>query len=126
MKTVTTIARYLLGITFVVFSLNFWFKFIPLPAPEEGSQAATFMGLMIGSGYLVVVKVLELLGGALLLVGRYVNLGLALLGPIVVNICLYHIFILKGGYPIAVLVAVLAVVALAGRREFINSLMAPK
>lgn len=126
MKTVTTIARYLLGIVFVVFSLNFWFKFIPVPPPEDGTQAAAFMGAIFTSGYLVVVKILELLGGVLLLVGRYVNLGLALLGPIVVNICLYHIFLVKGGYPMAILVAVLAVVALAGRRDFITTLMAPK
>jgi len=126
MKYIPLIARYLLGIVFVVFSLNFWLKFIEVPMPEEGSQAANFMTILVTTGFLTVVKILELLGGILLLVGRFVNLALAVLGPIVVNISLYHVFILKGDYGMAVLVSVLAIVALAGRRDFINSLMAAK
>jgi len=126
MKHIPTIARCLLGLIFVVFSLNFWLGFIPVPPPPEDSAAAAFMGAIYASGFLTVVKILELLGGALLLAGRYVNFALAVLGPIVVNIVLYHIFILQGGYLMAVVVGVLAVVALAGRREFVNALCAPK
>jgi len=126
MKHIPTIARYLLGLIFVVFGLNFWLGFIPVPPPPEDSAAAAFMGAIYASGFLTVVKILEVLGGALLLAGRYVNFALAVLGPIVVNIVLYHIFILQGGYLMAVVVGVLAVVALAGRREFVNALCAPK
>jgi putative oxidoreductase len=126
MKHIPTIARYLLGIVFVVFGTNFWFRFIPVPSPEEGSLAAGFMGALFLSGFLTVVKILEVLGGILLLSGRYVNLALAVLGPIVVVIVLYHLFILQGGYPMAALVGTLAIVALSGRREFINSLLSPR
>jgi len=126
MKYIPLIARYLLGALFVIFSLNFWLHFIPVPSPEEGSLAAGFIGALYMSGFLAVVKVLELLGGLLLLAGRYVNLALATLGPIVVVIVLYHLFILEGGYPMAVLLGVLSIVALAGRREFVTSLVSPK
>ncbi len=126
MKHLPTIARYLLGLVFVVFGLNFWLGFIPVPPPPEDSAAVAFMGAIYASGFLTVVKILEVLSGALLLAGRYVNFALAVLGPIVVNIVLYHVFILQGGYPMAGLVGLLAVVALAGRREFVNALCAPK
>jgi len=126
MKHIPTIARYLLGAMFLVFGLNFWLKFIPIPSPPEGSLAADFMGALYLSGFLTVVKILEVLGAILLLSGRYVNLALGWLGPIVVVIGLYHLFIVKGGYPMAIVLGILAITALAGRRDFITSLLAPK
>lgn len=126
MKHLPTIARYLLGLLFLVFGLNFWLKFIPIPSPEQGSLAAGFMGALYMSGFLTVVKILEVLGAILLLAGRYVNLALAILGPIVVVIALYHLFIVKGGYPMVVVLGVLSLTALAGRRDFITSLFNAK
>ncbi len=126
MKTVTLIARYLLGVIFLVFSLNFWLQFMPIPAPPEGSAAANFIGAIYMSGFLAVVKVLELSGAILLLIGRYVNLGLAVLGPIVVVIGMYHIIILQAGYGMAAVLGLLAATALAGRRDFINTLLAAR
>ncbi len=126
MKYLPLVARYLLGVIFVIFSLNFWLHFFPMPSPAEGSLAAGFIGALYGSGFLAVVKVFELLGGILLLTGRYVNLALGVLGPIVVVIVLYHVLILEGGYPMAILLGTLSIVSLAGRREFITSLVSPK
>ncbi len=126
MNHIPTIARYLLGAMFLIFGLNFWLKFIPVPAPEEGSLAASFIGALYLSGFLTVVKILEVLGAVLLLSGRYVNLALAWLGSIVVVINLYHLFILKGGYPMAIVLGVLAITALAGRRDFAKALLSAK
>ena len=126
MKYLPLVARYLLGVIFVIFSLNFWLHFFPMPSPAEGSLAAGFIGALYGSGFLAVVKVFELLGGILLLTGRYVNLALGVLGPIVVVIVLYHVLTREGGYPMASLLGTLAIVALAGRREFITSLVSSK
>lgn len=126
MKYIPLAARYLLGLLFVIFAANFWFRFIPVPSPEEGSLAAGFMGALYVSGFLTVVKILELLGGILLLAGRYVNLALAVLGPIVIVIVLYHLFILEGGYPMAITLGVLAIAALSGQRGFLKELLAQK
>lgn len=126
MKYIPIAARYLLGLLFVIFAANFWFKFIPVPSPEEGSLAAGFMGALYLSGFLTVVKMLELLGGILLLTGRYVNLALAVLGPIVIVIVLYHFLIVEGGYPMAIVLGVLAVTALSGQRGFLKELLAQK
>ena len=47
-------------------------------------------------------------GGALLAIGVFVPLGLTLLGPVIVNILCFHIFLEPKGLPIAVVVSALA------------------
>jgi len=126
MKHLPAIARYLLGLIFVVFGLNFWLQFLEVPRPGVLTQAAAFMGAMYGSGYLTVVKALEVIGGALLLSGRFVNLGLILLGPIVVNIAIYHGFLVKGGYPMAIALVVLSLIVLAGRKDLLKTIFSAK
>ena len=122
MKLASTIARLLLGLAFLVFSLNFWFHFIKLPPPVPGTPAGDFMIAIYGSGYLTFVKVLELTGALLLLSGKFVNLGLSLIGPVVINILLYHFLLLKGGYELPVVLGVLALVALLGRSDYVKTL----
>lgn len=124
MKLASTIARLLLGFLFLVFSLNFWLHFIAIPMPPAGSPAANFMGAIYGSGFLTVVKVLELTGAILLLSGKFVNLGLTLIGPIVVNILMFHFIIAGGGYGLPVVLGVLALVALLGRKDYTAALIA--
>ena len=100
------LARVVLGLPFVVFSLNFFFHFManpPGPSPE--SPAAQFTGAMIASGYFNVVKVLELVGGLLVISGRLVPLGLTILTPIAVNILLYEVFLVGQAGPGVALVA---------------------
>ncbi|MEM7481236.1 MAG: hypothetical protein AAF481_08690 [Acidobacteriota bacterium] len=90
MGVMDKMARFLLAAIFVVFGVNGFVGF--LPPPEAAPDGAQFLGLMIASGYLAVVKVLEIIGGLLLLIGR-LPLGLTVLGPIVVNIVLFHLFL---------------------------------
>ena len=92
MKYLNRITAALLGLVFVVFGSNFFLKFIPIPMPPEGSPAAMFMGGMYASGLLAFVKVLEILGGVLVAVPKTRNLGLLVLGPIIVNIFAFHFF----------------------------------
>jgi len=92
MKFVTLIARLLLGVIFVVFGLNGFFNFISL-GPLPSGLAGQFVGALAQSHYFWVVAGLQVLGGALLLVNRFVPLGLVLLGPVIVNILLYHLFL---------------------------------
>lgn len=89
MKIAAMIARYLLGLGFVVFGLNAFLQF--LPPPELSGQGGEFMELMVESGYFNFVAVIKIVGGLLLLLGRFVPLGLTLLGPVLVNILLFHI-----------------------------------
>ena len=98
MKHLPTIAGVLLGLAFVVFGSNFFLNFIPMPNDPSPADAPhkLFMGALFPTGYLAFVKVLEILGGVLVAVPRTRNLGLLVLGPIIVNILCFHIFLMKG------------------------------
>jgi putative oxidoreductase len=107
MKYAIHIARILLGLVFVVFGSNAFLHFIPVP-PMQGDSGA-FMGALIHSGYVYVIAGLQVAGGLCLLIGsRLVPLGLILLGPVIVNIMLYHIFLDPTGLPIACVISALA------------------
>jgi putative oxidoreductase len=96
MKIATIIARSLLGVIFVVFGSNMFLHFIPMPPPPEG-PARDFMTALFVSHQLYVIGALQLAGGLLLLAGRWAPLGLTLLGPIIVNILAFHVFMSPGG-----------------------------
>jgi putative oxidoreductase len=105
MRTVSTIARYLLGLIFTVFGLNGFLNFIPAsPVPPLAGQ---FIGALIQSHYMTVVFALELACGLLLLVNRYVPLALTTLAPIIFNIVLVHVFLAPAGLPLAAVVVLL-------------------
>jgi uncharacterized membrane protein YphA (DoxX/SURF4 family) len=107
MKYVIVIVRVLLGLMFAVFGSNAFLHFIPMP--EMHGQAGAFMTALASSGYLYVIAVLQVLGGLCLLLGaRFVPLGLTLLGPVIVNIVLYHVFLEPQGLPMAIVVAALS------------------
>ena len=87
------VARVLVGLPFLVFGLDFFIKVLPMPAPQFPESATKFIGVLGASGYLTAVKVLEVTGGALVLSGRLVPLGLVMLTPVAVNIALFEIFL---------------------------------
>lgn len=124
MKIAVLIARILLGLVFVVFGLNGFLHFIPMQMPS--GLAGQFAGAMYASHYLLAVSLFEVVGGALLLAGRYIPLGLTLLGPIVVNILLFHITMAPAGLPIALLTAVLWFIVFAGVRKAFAGIFAAK
>lgn len=105
MKIVGIIVRVLLGLMFVLFGSNAFLHFMPMP-PMAG-PAGEFIGAMNSTGYLQAIAAFQVIGGLLLLIG-FVPLGLLVLGPIIVNIVLFHIFMERSGLGMALIVAALA------------------
>ncbi|NDG73617.1 MAG: hypothetical protein EBY32_20405 [Proteobacteria bacterium] len=124
MKHFYNFTAALLGLIFIVFGVNFFLKFIAIPEPSEGSPAAMFMRGMFLGGFLAFVKVLEILGGLLVAIPGTRNLGLLILGPIIVNIAAFNFFFfgpLALFQPPVLLVSVLALIQLvAARHAFRN------
>jgi uncharacterized membrane protein YphA (DoxX/SURF4 family) len=112
MKIATLIVRILLGLAFVVFGLNGFLHFFPNPPPPKG-PAGDFTSALASTGYFQVVMALQFVGGVLVLSGRFLPLGLLLLGPVIVNILLFHLFMQPVGLGMAVLVSVLFLFLLA-------------
>jgi hypothetical protein len=106
MKTVSSVARILLGIVFTVLGLNGFLHFIPM-GPAPAGFAEKHLGALESSHYLTVVFVFEFVTGTLLLVNRYVPFALTTLAAIIVNILLFHILMAPAGLPPAVFVALL-------------------
>ena len=115
MKILTNVSRFLLGFIFLVFGLNGFLHFIPMPPPS--GVAAQFLGSMFVTKYLLFVFAIQLIGGVLLLINRYVPLALTILGPIIVNILLFHSLMNPAGLGLAVLVAIQWAVVFASMRS---------
>ena len=107
MKTASIIIRVVLGLTFVTFGLNMFLNFIHMPPPPEG-PAREFMTALFMSHYVYVVGALQVVGGLILLSGRWMPLGLTLLGPVIVNIVCFHVLMAPAGLPLALVVLFLA------------------
>ena len=115
MKIAVLIARILLGLLFAVFGLNGFLHFIPMKPPT--GLAGQYMGALFVSHYLVVVFVLQLVGGVLLLANRFVPLALVLLGPVIVNILLFHATMAPEGLPMILFAIVLWLIVFTGVRQ---------
>ena len=90
MRIAALIARLLLGLIFFVFGLNGFLHFLSM-GPMPAGLAGQYITVMMQSHYLYFVAAFQVAGGALLLIGRYIPLALTLLGPVIVNILLYHL-----------------------------------
>jgi putative oxidoreductase len=121
MKIVILIARLLLGLVFVVFGLNGFLNFLSM-GPMPTGLAGHFIGALFQSHYFWVVAGIQVVGGLLLLVNRFVPLALVLLGPVIVNILLYHLFLNPAGIALAILVTVLWFIVFYGHRQYFSGI----
>jgi putative oxidoreductase len=124
MKYAFVIARVLLGLVFTVFGLNAFLHFFPNP-PVPG-LAGQFMGALLGSHYYVIAFGTELIGGVLLLSNRYVPFALTLLGPVIVNILSFHMFLNSENMAPAIVVTVLWFVVFSQVRSAFGGLFMAK
>jgi uncharacterized membrane protein YphA (DoxX/SURF4 family) len=121
MKIVTLIARILLGLVFVVFGLNGFLNFLSM-GPMPTGLAGQFVGALALSHYFWVVAALQIAGGVLLLANRFVPLALVLLGPVIVNIICFHVFLNPSGAVPAVVVTVLWLIVFYDNRQYFSGI----
>ena len=83
-KKVTMLLSILLGLVLIVFGLNKFFNFMPMP-PMEG-EAAEFMGALGKAGYFPILGFLEVFIGLLLITKKWTGFALVLLAPLVKHV----------------------------------------
>lgn len=120
MKIAATISRYLLGLVFFVFGLNGFLHFIK-GAPPPG-PAGDFVNAMITTHFWIVVSLVQTLGGLLLLVNRYVVFALVILGPVIVNIFFFHLFMAPQGLPLASVVVILWIILAVRNKQHLSGI----
>src|SRR6476619_4785937 len=119
MKIAVLISRLLLGLISVVFGLNGFLNFLSM-GPMPTGLAGQFVGALVLSHYFWVVAALQIMGGVLLLVNRFVPLALVLLGAVIVNILCYHVFLNPCGAAPAAVVTVLWLIVFYGKRQYFS------
>lgn len=124
MKIAATVARLLLGLMFLVFGSNMFVHFIPM-GPMPTGVAGEFTATLVKAHYMLPVGVVMVFSGVLLLVNRFVPLALVLLGPVLVNILLYHALMAPAGIGMGALATLLWFVVFARYRAAFAPLFAP-
>jgi uncharacterized membrane protein YphA (DoxX/SURF4 family) len=93
MRWLALAARVLVGGGFVFAALMYFLGTMPAQ-PDLPEPAKQLGGVLGSSGWMTVVKVLELVGGVLVLSGRLAPVGLVLVTPVAVNIALWDVCLL--------------------------------
>ena len=124
MKIAVLVARILLGLIFLFFGLNGFLNFLHAPMPPGG--AGQYMTLLGPTIYMHFVFLVQIVGGLLLLSGQFIPLALILLGPVIVNILLFHIALQPAGLPPGLLTVVLWFIVFYGVRRTFAGVFAQK
>ena len=126
-KSISVVStRILLGLVYFVFGLNFFLHFLPTP-PSNGGVADAFTGGLFQSGYFFpMLKGLEVVLGAMLLIGSFVPLALVVLMPISVNILLFHIFLAPDSSVMGIVIVLVQIFLAWAYRSYYNPLFVRK
>ena len=125
MKIVSIIARYLLGLLFVVFGLNGFLNFIHQPPPAN-PLALQFLVAVSASHFAAFFFAMQVIGGLLLLSGFFVPLALTVLAAELYNILAFHLTFAPASIAPALVASVLWVLVFLQYRNSFNGILAVK
>lgn len=124
---VVATARIALGLIYFVFGLNFFLHFIPTPPASNNVAAEAFTSGLFQSGYFFpMLKGLEVLLGAFLIIGLFVPLSLVMLMPISLNILLFHTLLIPSGAPMGIVIVALHLYLAWSYRGYYQQFWQPK
>lgn len=118
-------ARIVLGLIFLIFGLNFFLQFLPMPPQSPGPAESFTSGLFLSGYFFPFLKAMEILIGIALLAGILVPLVLVMLMPITINILLFHVF-LTDSVAMSVVMLALHLYLAWGYRDYYTQLFAAK
>jgi hypothetical protein len=124
MKTALKVITALFGLFWLVFGLNNFLHFFPIPEPSQAG--ADFMHALENTGYVLpLVYGAQVVAGLMLLARRFVPLALLLLVPIVTNILLYDLFLNPSGLAIGCMIGLLYTAVLFDHKHKFIPLLKP-
>lgn len=105
-----------LAFLFLFGGFSFFLPLVPVPTMTGNSLA--FFNLLGATGYMAVVKILEIIGGALIILPTKRALATLILAPISVNILLFEICIVGTPGIGIVLIALITMVIYQEKHKF--------
>ena len=125
MKITSIVARYLLGLIFMVFGLNGFLNFVHQPPPAN-PVAIQFLVAVSASHFAAFFFLLQVLGGLLLLFSFFVPLALTLLAAELYNILAFHVTMAPASIAPALVASVLWVLVFLQYRESFKGIFSAK
>jgi putative oxidoreductase len=123
MNIVTTIARIILGLGFVVAGASAFF--ISTPPPEPG-LAGAFNDIFFRSHWVYFISVAQIALGLLLLINRFVPVALIILAAFLYNSFAFHVTMAQSSLPAPAIVFVLWLIVSLQYRELFAPIFAAK
>jgi putative oxidoreductase len=124
-KITSIVARYLLGLTFMVFGLNGFLHFIPQPPPANPLEVQ-FLVAVSASHFAAFFFAVQVLGALLLLSGYFVPLALTMLAAELYNILAFHLTLAPASIPPALVASVLWILVFLQYRESFKGIFSAK
>jgi len=90
-----------------------------------GGVTGEYLHAFFASGYAYVIGGLQVIAGLLLLIGRFVPLGLTILGAIIVNIWIFHLLMAPEGLPPGIIVTLLELFLVWRYRDAFAGILRP-
>lgn len=116
MDKVQLVVRLLFGLMLVVFGLNGFLNFMPMP--EMSAEAGAFMGALVSTKfYFPVIKTIEILAGVAFLTNKKVAFAVVMVFPIMVAAFLFHLGLDPGGIGGAAAGVIFSIVLLVANKE---------
>ncbi|MGV6830855.1 MAG: DoxX family membrane protein [bacterium] len=115
------ILRILLGVFVLVFGVNKFANFLPMP--ELSGDAAAYFGALANSKTLMLVGIVEIIAGLALILNKYGALLTLILMSISVNAFLFHAVLDPGGIGGAAVLLVLNVLVIIGYKDKYKALL---
>ncbi|MGY8692646.1 MAG: hypothetical protein ACKVGW_00390 [Verrucomicrobiia bacterium] len=123
MEKASLYARYVLALALLIFGINKFAGFMPMPEYAPGSAPMNYMIGLTGVHMFPILGIIYLASAILLATNKLVGLVTVILSAIVFNILLFHITLDPAGLPPSIVVAVLLVLVMIGNKDKYQALL---
>ncbi len=115
------VLRILLGLFVIVFGLNKFLDFMPMP--EMSAEAGAYFGALSSAKTITLVAIVEIIAGLALIFNKYGALMALILMSIAINAVLFHATLDPGGIGGAALLLILNIAVLYGYKDKFKDLL---
>lgn len=114
--------QILTGLLLVVFGLNKFLNFIPMPPPS--AEMGAFMGALFATGYFMkLVAVVEILAGFSFITNKFSVLMAIIVMPVMINASLAHLFLDPSGIAAAAMLTLFVVLIMIRHKEAYSKIL---